>query len=169
MYRAHMNEGSGGGAVPLDLREVFARPWSGPASLWRPWWLRWLPLAAPAHFRTEIYDVHLAETTGLTVKDTMTFSNGRVWQRMMTAQLLAPGRWRVSAEDMPRGAEQTVSADGFAFTPFTILAPVLGRVRVPLRCRNEIAFLDPENMVDTSEMRFLGIRVGRMEMRLQPV
>ncbi|MET3960863.1 hypothetical protein ABIE44_000797 [Marmoricola sp. OAE513] len=100
---------------PLDLRELFATPWSGPVTLWRPWWLRWLPLAAPVHFRTAIADAQLAETTGLVVTDTMTFSNGKVSVRTMTAQLIGPGRWRVSAEDMPGGAEQTVSADGFAF------------------------------------------------------
>ena len=48
----------------LDLRELFARPWSGRATLWRPWWLRWRPLAAPVPVRTEIADAHLAETTG---------------------------------------------------------------------------------------------------------
>ncbi|MFL6022125.1 MAG: DUF3833 family protein [Marmoricola sp.] len=161
------HEGSVSAAEPLDLRELFARPWSGRVSLWRPWWLRWLPLASPVHFRTEIADAHLAETTGLIVRDTMTFSNGKLWERTMTAQLVGPGRWRVSAEDMPGGAEQTVGPDGFAFTPFTILAPVLGPLRVPLRCTDEIVLLDARTMVDTSEMRFLGVRVGKMEMRLE--
>lgn len=136
-------------------------------TLWRPWWLRWLPLASPVHFRTEIADAHLAETTGLLVKDTMTFSNGKIWERTMTAQLVAPGRWRISAADMPGGAEQTVGATGFAFTPFTILAPVFGPVRVPLHCTDEIALLDDHTMVDTSEMWFLGVRVGRMVMNLE--
>lgn len=153
-------------AEPLDLRDLFDRPWSGPATLWRPWWLRWLPSAAPVHFRTEIADAHLAETTGLIVKDTMTFSNGMLWERTMTAQLVAPGRWKVSAEDMPGGSEQTVGPDGFSFTPFTILTPVLGPLRVRLRCTDEIALVDSETLVDTSEMRFLGVRVGTMVMRL---
>jgi hypothetical protein len=152
---------------PLDLRELFARPWSGPATLWRPWWLRWLPLAAPVRFRTKIADAHLAESTGLIVKDTMSFSNGKLWERTMVAQLVAPGRWRISAEDMPGGTEQTVGTDGFAFTPFTILAPVLGPVRIPLRCTDEIVLLNARTMLDTSEMWFLGVRIGKMVMRLE--
>lgn len=153
---------------PLDLRELFARPWSGPVTLTRPRWLRWIPLAEPVQFRTEIADAHLAETTGLVVKDTMTFSNGKVWERTMTAQLVSRDRWRVTAEDMPGGAEQTVSTDGFTFTPFTILAPVFGSVRMRLGCTDEIRLLNAATMLDTSEMRFLGIRVARMVMRLRP-
>lgn len=151
--------------MPLDLRELFAVPWSGPLTLWRPWWLRWLPLARPVHFRTEVEDAHLAETTGLRVKDTMTFANGRAWERSMTARLVAPDRWQVIADDIPGGAEQAVYDDRFVFTPFTILFPLLGTLRVPLRCTDEIVLVD-DTLVDTSEMRFLGIRVGRMVMRL---
>lgn len=153
-------------AEPLDLRKLFERPWSGPTELWRPWWMRWLPLGVPVHFRTRVADAHLAETTGLRVTDTMTFSNGKVWERTMTARLEAPDRWRVTAEDMPGGAEQTVGADRFTFSPFTILVPVIGPIRVRLRCTDEIV-LEGDTMIDTSEMRFLGVRVGRMVMRLE--
>ncbi|RNL61076.1 DUF3833 family protein [Nocardioides marmoriginsengisoli] len=153
--------------APLDLREVFARPWSGRATIRRPWWLRWFPVASDLHFRTRISDAHLAETTGLTVHDTTTFPNGRVWERTMTARLVAPGRWQITADDMPGGAEQTVDAHGFAFTPYTILAPVLGPLRLPLRCTDEIELLDERTMLDTLEMRFLGVRVGTMTMRLE--
>lgn len=154
--------------APLDLRRLFARPWSGPVTLWRPWWLRWLPLAAPVHFHTTITEAHLAETTGLTVHDTMTFSNGKVWEREMTAQQIAPDRWRVTADDMPGGAEQMVGADRFVFTPFKIRVPLLGPVRIRLRCTDEIVLVDDDTMVDTSEMWFLGVRVGTMVMRLGP-
>jgi len=158
--------GSVNADTPLDLREVFARPWSGPATIRLPWWLRWLPVPSSLHFRTEIEDVHLAETSGLTVRDTTTFPNGRVWQRTMTAQLVAPGRWKVSAEDMPGGAEQSVSADGFAFTPYRIIAPVLGPMRVRVRCTDEVVLVDARTMTDTIEMRFFGVRVATMVMQL---
>lgn len=155
--------------VPLDLREVFAEPWSGEATIWRPWWLRWLPLApSRVHFRTRITDAHLAETTGLTVHDTTTFPNGRVWERTMNARLIGPGRWVITADDMPGGAEQLVGPDGFAFSPYTILVPVLGPVRARLRCTDEITMADERTMLDTIEMRFLGIVVGRMTMELHP-
>jgi len=152
---------------PLDLREVFARPWSGNATIWRPWWLRWLPIASRLHFRTETTDRDLAETTGLTVHDTTTFPNGTVWRRTMTAKLVAPGRWTIRAKDMPGGAEQTVSADGFQFSPYTIVAPTVGPIRLPLRCLDSAVLLDPGTMSDTIEMRFLGVHVATMVMRLE--
>lgn len=152
---------------PLDLREVFARPWAGAASIWRPWWVRWLPVASHFHFHTEIFEVHLAETSGLIVRDTTTFPNGKIWQRTMRARLVSPGHWKISATDMPGGAEQRVTDDGFSFTPYTILAPVLGPVRVPLRCKDEILLVDESTIADTIEMRFLGVHVGTVTMLLK--
>ncbi len=153
--------------APLDLREVFARPWTGTATVWRPWWLRWLPIASGFDFRTEIAEVELAETTGLLVSDTTTFSNGKTWARTMRARIIEPGRWKVSAKDMPGGAEQTVSSDGFRFTRYTILTPVLGPIRVPLRCDDDVRLVDANTMTDTIEMRFLGVHVGTVTMRLK--
>ena len=152
----------------LDLRMLFARPWSGDAAIRRPWWLRWLalPVASGFHFHTEISDVDLAETTGLLVHDTTTFPNGRTWRRTMTARLVGPGHWMISAKDMPGGAEQIVTGDGFRFTRYTILTPVLGPIRIPLRCDDEVRLVDARTMTDTIEMRFLGLHVGTVEMVL---
>lgn len=152
--------------TPVDLRELFARPWSGPVTMSRPRWLRWLPTASPVHFRTEISGVDSAESIGLIVHDTMTFAHGKTWQRTMTARLLEPGHWRITAKDMPGGTEQWVTADGFRFAPYTILAPVLGPIRVPLRCEDEVQLLDAKTMIDEVKMTFLGIPVGTIEMRL---
>lgn len=154
------------GTAPLDLRELFARPWTGQATVWRPRWLRWLPVVSQFHFRTEISDVELAETIGLLVHDTTTFPNGKIWKRTMRARMVAPGRWVVSAGDMPGGAEQTVASDGFRFTPYTILAPVVGPIRLPLRCNDEIRLVDPTMIVDEIEMRFAGVHVGTVTMQL---
>ncbi|MBO9521922.1 MAG: DUF3833 family protein [Nocardioidaceae bacterium] len=155
-------------AAPLDLRELFAHPWQGTATVARPWWLRWFPVATTFAFRTEVSDLDQAETTGLTVHDTTTFPNGRTWQRTMNARLVGEGHWRITAADMPGGTDQHVTADGFRFS-YTILAPVLGPLRVPLRCDDEVRLVDPDTMVDTLEMRFLGLRVGRVTMRLRRI
>ncbi len=41
-------------SAPLDLREIFARAWSGEATIRSPWWLRWIPfLPTGFTFRTE--------------------------------------------------------------------------------------------------------------------
>lgn len=127
------------------------------------------PVAAGAggfEFRTEISDADRAETTGLLVHDTITFSNGRVWRRTMRARLVGPGHWRITARDMPGGADQRVGADGFRFT-YTILAPALGPLRLPMRCRDEVHLEDETTMTDTVEMRFLGLWVGTVTILLR--
>lgn len=149
---------------PLDLRQVFARPWAGEATIRRPWWLRWVPLLPTRFaFRTQA----VPDGNGVRVHDTQTFPNGRTWQRTMRGELLSPGRWRMSAEDMPGGAEITVGSDGYTFTPYTIWAPVLGPVKVPLRCHDEVRFEDSERLTDTIQLHFLGIHVGALTMRLR--
>lgn len=44
------------GTPPLDLRQVFARPWAGEAELWQPRWLRLFPAPRQWTFRTEMLD-----------------------------------------------------------------------------------------------------------------
>lgn len=96
----------------------------------------------------------------------MTFANGKVWQRRMTARLLEPDHWRIAADDMPGGADQWVTAEGFRFAPYTIVAPVFGPIRVPLRCDDEIQLLGNATMIDRVKMTLIGIHVGTVEMRL---
>jgi hypothetical protein len=151
------------GTAPLDLREVFARPWSGEATIERPWWLRWVPLLPTRFsFRTEI----TSEGDVVEVRDTQTFPNGRVWHRTMHGELVAPGRWRMGAADMPGGAEIVVGSDGYVFTPYTIWAPVLGGVKLPLRCEDEVRFESDTSLTDTIKLHFLGIRVATATMQL---
>lgn len=150
--------------APLDLREVFDRPWTGRATIWRPWWLRLVPfLPTRFDFRTEV----VADGDAVVVRDTQTFPDGRVWHRTMQGVRLAPDRWRMEADDMPGGAEITVRSDGYSFTPYTIWAPVLGPVTVPLRCTDEVRLEDPASLTDTIVLRFLGIRVGVLTMSLR--
>lgn len=150
--------------VPLDLREVFARPWTGEAIVRRPWWLRWIPFVPTRFdFRTEV----VADGDTVVVTDTQTFPNGRVWLRTMHGRLVGPGRWQMSADDMPRGAALTVGSDGYVFDPYTIWAPVLGPLKVPLRCSDEVRFEAEDLLVDTIVFRFAGIRVGVATMRLR--
>jgi hypothetical protein len=149
--------------APLDLGEVFASPWVGEATIWRPWWLRWVPLQTRFEFRTEA----VPTDNGVVVNDTQTFPNGRVWERTMLGERLAPDRWRMSADDMPGGAEIAVRSDGYSFTPYTIWAPVLGSVKVPLRCHDEVQFEDEACLLDTIEFSFLGVKVGTLTMRLR--
>jgi hypothetical protein len=153
-----------GDNAPLDLRAVFARPWSGAATVWRPWWLRWIPLLPTRFdFRTDV----VADGDAVHVSDTQTFPDGKVWHRVMRGELVGPGRWRMTAPDMPGGAEITVDANGYTFTPYRIWAPVLGPVKVLLRCHDEVRFSDAESLVDTIQLRFLGVHVATVTMHLR--
>ncbi|RNL79612.1 DUF3833 family protein [Nocardioides marmorisolisilvae] len=100
------------------------------------------------------------------VNDTQTFPNGKVWERTMRGELLEPGRWRMTADDMPGGALITVGSDGYTFT-YRIWVPLLGPLKVPLRCHDEVRFSDEATLLDTIEFRFLGIRVGTLTMQLR--
>lgn len=85
----------------------------------------------------------------------------------MRGELLSPGRWQMTAEDMPGGTEITVGPDGYAFSPYTIRVPILGPVTVPLKGYDEVRFIDATSLEDTIELRFRGVRVGRVSMRLR--
>ena len=150
--------------APLDLRRLFADPWEGEGVLWRPWWLRALPAPATFRFRTEI-------TSGAgdswEVRDATTLPDGTVRVRTMHCEQLAPDRLRLSAEDMPGGAEIRSHEDGFDFTPYVIRTPVLGPLRVPLRHHDRVRLEKGDAMSDTIELRLLGVRVGRVTMRLR--
>ena len=153
-----------GNPEPVDLRELFSKPWVGEGSIWRPWWLRWSPGPSRFAFRSEIAN----ETDdSWDVIDTTTFPNGSVERRRMRAEVASHGRMRLTADDMPGGAEVIARADGFDFTPYVIRTPVAGRLRVPLRYVDSVRLTDDGVMLDTIEMRALGIRIARITMRLQ--
>jgi Protein of unknown function (DUF3833) len=148
----------------LDLREVFAAPWEGEGVLWRPWWLRALPVPSAFTFRSEIRDLRGDEWD---VLDTTTFPDGTVQRRVMSCRRLAPDRLVLSAPDMPGGAEVRPRADGFDFTPYVIRTPVLGPLRVPLRHHDRVELQPDGTMLDVIELRFLGLRVGVVTMRMR--
>ena len=149
---------------PLDLRHLFAQPWAGTALVWRPWWLRWLPAPGLFEFRSEIAS---SEGDSWDVIDTTTFPDGTVRERRMRARQLAPDRLTLTADDMPGGAVVRPRADGFDFTPYVIRTPLIGPLRLPLRYFDEVHLEDDGTMIDTIELRFLGIRLARVTMRLR--
>lgn len=152
-------------AEVLDLRELFAVPWEGVASLWRPLWARWVPAPSTFRFRTEI--TNLAEDSW-DVIDTTTYPNGRIEQRRMRAHQISPTQISLSADDMPDGAQNHLRPDGFDFEPYLLRTRVLGPVRIPLRFRDQARLTDDgQTLVDRFEMRLLGILVGRVTLRLK--
>jgi hypothetical protein len=148
----------------LDLRELFAQPWEGEGKVERPWWLRWLPMPVTFRFRSEIANVH---GDAWDVLDTTTFPDGAVQRRWMHARQITPDRVKLVADDMPNGAEVRVHDRGFEFTPYLIRVRVGGPLHVPVRHLDTVRLADDGEMIDTIELRVLGVRVGDVTMRLR--
>ena len=149
--------------APLDLRELFAQAWEGDGELWRPWWLRALPLPTAFRFRSESLN---RTPDAWDVLDTMTFPDGRTQQRRMHCERLATGVLRLAAKDMPGGATVHPRSDGFDFAPYVIRQPTLGRLRLPLRHHDTVSLQPDGTMLDTIELRLLGVRVGIVTLHL---
>jgi GrpB-like predicted nucleotidyltransferase (UPF0157 family) len=151
-------------AGSLDLRELFAEPWEGEGRIWRPWWLRLLPLPGTFRFRSEIVN---ATDGAWDVLDTTVFPDGSEQRRRMHCRRLADDRLWLTAEDMPVGAEVRPRANGFDFSPYVIRTPVLGRLRLPLRYLDSVELMPDGTMVDSIELRLLRICVGRVRLVLR--
>jgi hypothetical protein len=151
--------------TPLRPKEFFRGLWTGEGEVIPHPLLRWLVPRQPFRFTSE--PVWLSETVWL-VRDRMEFSSGRLIERRMFAELVAPDRIHVTADDMPRGADILLHAGGFRFTPYYILAACKDGGRLyQLRCYDE-CWLDDKGFVhDTIRMHYGGMQVATM--RIGPI
>jgi hypothetical protein len=151
---------------PLALREVFDQPWEGRGDIWRPWWLRLLPVPKTFGFRSEILN---QSGDCWDVLDTSTFPDGSVKQRRMRCRQVASDRLKLTADDMPDGAEVHLRSDGVDFAPYVIRTSVLGPLPLALRCFDTVQLQPDGTMLDVIELRFFRICVGRVTMRLRRI
>jgi hypothetical protein len=154
---------SGRDAHPLDLRELFSDPWEGEGRIWRPWWLRVAPLPATFRFRTETLN---ATDDVWDVLDTTVFPDGSERRRRMHCRRLPDDRLLLTADDMPISAEVRPRTDGFDFSPYVIRTPAIGRLRLSLRHVDSVTLMPDGTMIDSIEIRLLGIRLARVRMVL---
>jgi hypothetical protein len=103
------------------------------------------------------------------VHDTTTWEGGRVERRDSLATLIAPDRIRFTGAEMPGGCEIRLAADGFSFSPYLITAalPILP-VPVLVRCQDACRLEESGELVDTIEIRFLGLPLGRQVIQPRP-
>jgi hypothetical protein len=149
--------------TPLQPKEFFRGIWRGPGELIPAWWLRWFAPCERINFSSEA--IWLSETVWL-VKDRMEFSSGRILERRMFSEIVAPDRLHVTADDMPGGADILLHEHGFRFTPYWVIATHRG-VTVRLRGFDECT-LDEDGFVhDTVRMYFCGLPV--VVMKLGPI
>ena len=120
--------------------------------------IRWLVLRERMHFTIEA--IWLSDIVWV-VKEKSEFASGLILERKMFAQLVAPTRIRLSAEDMPIDAEILLQENGFVFSPYCILAPHRGRV-FRLRCLEECRLDERGRIHDVIRMYWHGFQVARM-------
>ena len=146
--------------TPLQPKEFFRGDWKGQGRLIAHPLLRWLVPEERINLSSEA--CWLSETTWI-VKDHFEFSSGRIIDRKMFAELIAPDRVHVTADDMPLGADIFLYEDGFRFTPYLALATYKGRI-YRVRCKDKCR-VDADGYVwDEISMYFCGLLVARMEL-----
>ncbi len=144
--------------TPLQPKEFFRGRWRGegelvPHPLLRPFVRRErIRLFSEAHW--------LSETIWL-VKDRMEFLSGWVYERKMFAELVAPDRIHVTADDMPLGADILLNDRGFHFTPYHAWGSFNGR-RYRMRFTADCVLDESGKIHDTIRMRYRGFPVATM-------
>ena len=151
--------------TPLQPREFFRGVWRGEGEL-RPHPL--LRIFLPVQpFRFSCNVTWLSDSIW-TVDDRFDFASGRVLKRRMFAELVAPDRIHVTADDMPGGADILLHERGFRFTPYYALGAHREGGRVyRLRCFDECTLDDRGFLHDTIRIYYRGLPVATM--RIGPV
>lgn len=144
--------------TPLDPHEFLNGVWKGEGALHPLWFIRWL--FPEEDIRFESRATWLSETAWA-VKEEFVFSGGEMIQRTMYAEMTDQRHVRITADDMPGGAEILLHSRGFRFTPYYIVARYKG-FRWKLRCLDENA-IDCYGVIhDRLKMSLFGIPVCTM-------
>lgn len=146
--------------TPIQPKEFFRGQWKGQGKLIAHPLLRWLVPEERIYMSSEA--CWLSETIWV-VKDHFEFSSGRIIERRVFAELIAPDRVHVTADDMPFGADILLSENGFRFTPYLVLATYRGRT-YRVRCKDKCRVDAAGYVWDEISMYFCGLPVARMEL-----
>ncbi len=149
--------------TPLDPRAFFTGRWIG-RGLVRPHvLLRWL---IPTDRVRLVSEALWLSDNAWVVRDRIEYGSGAVLEREMNARLLAPDRVAITAPDMPGGAEITLQADGFYFSPYIIETTYRGR-RLRLLCCDENVLTGPNSLSDTIRMYWGPFRIATMTLEVE--
>lgn len=149
----------------LRPRDFFGSSWSGegialgvPAFLSRPF---------GARFTLSRETTWLSDEVAL-VRDRAVLSNGRVEERLRYARFIDPSHIHVSSDDMPDGADVTITEDGYQVASYRVLVPV-GPVRFILKSRDQATVEHDGTLEYVVRVSWHGLPVVRVEMRARPV
>lgn len=155
-----------GGLVAVRPRDFLASTWTGegelvlrPLALWRPF---------AQHFAARRESTWVSDRVWR-VEDESRFGDGRVQRRLMYCEWVGDDQVRLTAGDLPEGAEVWVEPGGFRIASFSMAFPV-GPLRVPLRCRDR-SYVEPDGtLVNVTDARLacLAVPVARLTFRMRP-
>ena len=146
--------------TPLEPRKFFSGIWRGEGEL-VPSRLHSLFISREK-IRFQSRPVWLSETIWK-VEESFEFSSGKSIARKMFAELVAPDKIHITADDMPQGANITLHEKGFTFAPYYILGDFGGRLW-QLRCLDDNR-LDENGIIhDKIEMFYIGLRIAEIKL-----
>jgi hypothetical protein len=155
-----------GRLVPVRPRDFFARAWAGEGELvLRPFFL--------GRFFTQRFSATresawLSETV-FRLDDEAGFGDGRSQRRQIYGEFVAADHLRMTAGDLPDGADVWLEEGGYRVTPFRMAFP-LGPLPVLIRC-HDISRVEPDgtllNTFDARDLVF-GLPLARVTFRVRP-
>ena len=149
--------------TPLQPKKFFRGMWAGEGELIPHFLLRWLLPREKISFSSEM--VWLTDTIWI-VEDYFEFSIRGVLERKMFAELTAPDRLHLTADDLPLGADVLLHEQGFTFAPYFLFAKNRGKV-YRLRCHDECSINEKGYLHKTIRMYYRGFPVATI--RLGPI
>ena len=149
--------------TPLQPRRFFSGQWDGDGEVLPHVLLRPLTPREPVRFSSSTE--WLSDTVWI-VKDRQEYASGAVTERKMFAQLVAPDRIHVTADDMPLGADIILHETGFRFTPYLIWTEYRGR-RIRLKCFDDNVLAEDGSIQDTIRMYWYGLPVATIRLHIR--
>ena len=156
-----------GTIVPLRPRDFFARSWRGEGELWlRPFFL-WRRLGNRFEARRE--STWISDRVWR-IDDQSLFGDGRIQRRQTFCEFVDDDRIRLTAGDLPEGADVWLDEDGYRMSPFRMDFPI-GPLQLPVRCHDVSRVESDGTLVNTFDARSLvgGFLIGRLTFRVRPV
>ena len=153
------------GLIPMRPREFLARSWNGEGVLvLRPFFLGRL-FAQRVEARRE--SVWISERVWR-IDDEAYFGDGRFERRQMYCEFVSDSHVRLTANDLPDGADVWLEPEGFRLSEFRMAWPV-GPFPLIVRCSDRSFFEPDGTFVNRIDIYSLGIRipVARVTFRMR--